>query len=217
MPKNKQEPYTQVDIKKKSNALIIGNGKSRLVFDLHQLQNLFTTYGCNALYRDFMPDYLISHDMGIADEIVENRAHYKTVFYTQHGTKMDNRHSNGEPINFVVQDKYMGDSGTGALRLACKNNHKNIYMIGFDYVNENKYIDNVYAGTRHYQPGPINNGGKFMLTQWESRLRYLCQTYKDINIIRIKGVDYIPLCKESNFTNITIEEFKEIINELQNG
>jgi hypothetical protein len=207
----------QVDIKKKSNALIIGNGRSRLVFDLNQLQQLFTTYGCNALYRDFMPDYLISHDFGIADEIVQNKAHYKTKFYTQHGTKMDNRHSRGEPINFVIQDKWMGDSGTGALRLACNNGHKTIYMIGFDYTTQNKYIDNVYAGSTHYQPGPINNGGQFMLTQWETRLRYLCRTYSNTQIIRVNGNDYIPVCKEQNFKNISIKEFVEKINELQNG
>lgn len=203
----------QVDIRK-NNALIIGNGKSRVVFDLHKLQSLFTTYGCNALYRDFIPDYLIAHDFGIADEILDNRIHYKTKFYTQHGTKMDRRYDMKEPINFVIQDKYMGDSGTGALRLACMNGHKVIYMIGFDYSNDNKYIDNVYAGTRHYQPGPINNGGQFMLTQWESRLRYLCDTFSDRKIVRVNGNGYVPTCKKDNFSNITIEEFKEIINEL---
>lgn len=199
---------------KRNNALVIGNGKSRLNFDLHQLQNIFTTYGCNALYRDFIPDYLISHDMGIADEILDQKAHYKTKFYTQHGTKMDNRHKNGEPINFVIQDKFMGDSGTGALRLACSNGHQQIYMIGFDYQTHNQYIDNVYAGTTHYQPGPINNGGHFMLTQWESRLRHWCKTYPNTKITRVQGIDYKPVCKEPNFTNITIEQFKEIINEL---
>ncbi len=202
---------TQVDIKK-NDAVIIGNGKSRLVFDLHELHALYVTYGCNAIYRDFIPDYLIAHDFGIADEIVENRVHHQTKFYTQHGTKMDNRHSRGEPINFVIQDKYMGDSGTGALRLACLNGHSNIYMIGFDYTTQNKYIDNVYAGTRHYQPGPINNGGEFMLRQWESRLRHFCREFKRINIIRVQGVDYKPVCNECNFTNISIQEFKEIIN-----
>ena len=206
-----------VDIKK-SNALIIGNGKSRLQFDLTILNNIYTTYGCNALYRDFMPDYLISHDMGIADEILDNKVHYQTKFYTQHGTKMDNRHKKNEPINWVIQDKWMGDSGTGALRLACMNGHKVIYMIGFDYATKNKWIDNVYAGTKHYQPGPTINGGQFMLVQWESRLRYMCDTYKDTQIIRINGNGFIPTCKKDNFKNITPEQFKEIYtNELQNG
>lgn len=205
-----------VDIKK-SDALVIGNGKSRLQFDLEHLNTLFTTYGCNALYRDFIPDYLVSHDMGIADEILDQGAHYKTKFYTQHGTKMDHRYTLGEPINFVISDKWMGDSGTGALRLACQNNHNNIYMIGFDYTDNNRYIDNVYAGTKHYQPGPINNGGEFMLRQWETRLRHWCREYNHINIIRVDGNGYKPCCKENNFSNITIEHFKEITNELQDG
>lgn len=200
--------------KRKNDALIIGNGKSRLQFDLHELHKIYTTYGCNALYRDFMPDYLVSHDMGIADEIIDNNVHYKTKFYTQHGTKMDHRLSIGEPINFVISDSFMGDSGTGALRLACSNNHENIYMIGFDYSDNNQYIDNVYAGSKHYQPGPINNGGEFMLRQWESRLRHWSRTYNHINIIRINANGYKPCCKENNFTNISVEKFKEIINEL---
>lgn len=200
----------QVDIRK-NDALVIGNGPSRLQFDLDELHAQLVTYGCNALYRDFMPDFLISHDMGIADEILDKRVHYKTKFYTQHGTKMDRRHSIGEPINFVIQDKWLGDSGTGALRLACMNGHKKIYMIGFDYNNDNKFINNVYAGTPNYQPGPINNGGEFMLQQWESRLRYCCDTYKDTMIIRVNGNGYKPVCKKDNFKNITPEQFKEIL------
>lgn len=201
---------------RKNNALVIGNGLSRKQFDLNILQLYFTTYGCNALYRDFIPNYLIAHDFGIADEILDNKIHYKTKFYTQHGTKMDNRHRLGEPINFVISDKWMGDSGTGALRLAGINNHNIIYMIGFDYSDNNTYIQNVYAGTRHYQPGPINNGGEFMLRQWETRLRHWCREYNHISIIRVNGNGYNPCCKESNFKNITVEQFKEIINELQN-
>ena len=217
MQRSRDVQSMPVDMVKTNNALVIGNGKSRLQFDLNTLSKIFTTYGCNALYRDFIPDYLISHDMGIADEILDQKAHYKTKFYTQHGTKMDNRYKKGEPINFVIQDKYMGDSGTGALRLACMNNHKTIYMIGFDYSDNNTYIQNVYAGTKHYQPGPINNGGEFMLRQWESRLRYCCDTYKDTSIIRVNGNNYKPTCKKDNFTNITVEQFMEKINELQNG
>lgn len=204
---------TLVDIKK-SNALVIGNGKSRLHFDLNQLQQHFTTYGCNALYRDFIPDYLISMDFAMVHEILESKVHYKCKFYTQYDQKAVHRAKLGEPINWAIQDKWIGDSGTGALRLACMNKHSNIYMIGFDYTNDNKYTDNVYAGTKNYIPGPITNGGEFMLRNFESRLRYMCKTFKDSNIIRINANGYKPCCKENNFSNITIEQFKEIINEL---
>ena len=43
-------------------AFIIGNGQSRQGFDLESLRGKGTTYGCNAVYRDFTPDYLVSLD-----------------------------------------------------------------------------------------------------------------------------------------------------------
>ena len=39
------------------NAYIIGNGPSRKGFDLNLLKTSGQIYGCNALYRDFVPDY----------------------------------------------------------------------------------------------------------------------------------------------------------------
>lgn len=204
---------TLVDTKK-SNALVIGNGKSRLNFDLDQLQKHFTTYGCNALYRDFIPDYLISMDFAMVHEILESKVHYKCKFYTQYDQKAVHRANLGEPINWAVQDKWIGDSGSGALRLACMHKHKIVYMIGFDYNENNSYTDNVYAGSKNYQPGPVFNGGNYMLRQWESRLRHHCKTYKDTEIIRVNANGYKPVCKENNFKNISVEQFKEIINEL---
>ena len=48
-------------------AWIIGNGPSRKGIDLEELEG--TTFGCNALYRDFTPDYLVSGDAGVIKEI----------------------------------------------------------------------------------------------------------------------------------------------------
>tara|TARA_Y100001963_G_scaffold156849_1_gene251465 strand:+ start:998 stop:1723 length:726 start_codon:yes stop_codon:yes gene_type:complete len=48
-------------------AWIIGNGPSRKQVDLDELEG--TTFGCNAIYRDFTPDYLISGDAGVIKEI----------------------------------------------------------------------------------------------------------------------------------------------------
>ena len=41
--------------------VVIGNGRSRSVFNLNQL-NGHITYGCNAIYRDYTPTYLICGD-----------------------------------------------------------------------------------------------------------------------------------------------------------
>ena len=47
----------------------IGNGESRKGFDLETLRPHGTIYGCNAIYRDFMPDVLTAVDQGIMHEI----------------------------------------------------------------------------------------------------------------------------------------------------
>ncbi len=204
----------QVDIKR-SDALVIGNGRSRLQFDLHELHKIFTTYGCNALYRDFMPDYLVALDRYMAYEILDNKIDQMTEFYSQNDSTF-NRYKDSK-INYVICDRRLGDSGTSAMRLAAKNKHKKVYMIGFDYTDNNRYTDNVYSGTKHYGVGPITNGGLYMLQQWETRVRGNCKEYKDTMFYRVDGIGYKPTVPYDNFTNITVERFKEITNELQDG
>ena len=56
-------------------AYCIGNGPSRKNFDLTKLSK-GATYGCNALYRDYIPTYLFCIDGEMANEWVQNK--YKT-------------------------------------------------------------------------------------------------------------------------------------------
>ena len=54
-------------------ANIIGNGPSRQGLDLNSLRSPSTTiFGCNALYRDYPSDYLVSGDSTIIKEICES-------------------------------------------------------------------------------------------------------------------------------------------------
>ena len=55
-----------VDLKR---VFIIGNGESRKGFDLANLRQFGTIYGCNAIYREFMPDVITAVDHGIMHEI----------------------------------------------------------------------------------------------------------------------------------------------------
>jgi len=48
---------------------IIGNGTSRKDFDLNRLRGRGIVAGCNHLYKDFEPDYLVSLDVEMTDEI----------------------------------------------------------------------------------------------------------------------------------------------------
>jgi hypothetical protein len=206
-----------VDIEKKNknDAVVIGNGTSRLQFDLDSIHALYTTYGCNALYRDFMPDYLIAMDLGIVEEILDNRIHHKTNFYTQHTNRWDLRKEQGYPINFVRTQKKTVDSGNSAIDLAAVNKHKNIYMIGFDYVGvgkNNELYNNVYAGTRNYANKNSTTIHSNQTHRWLHRIRAIVKQYTDSNFIRINGNDYSLEIKQDNYTEITIEQFKEILN-----
>jgi len=61
-------------------AYIIGNGPSRKGLDLDTLDG--TTFGCNALFRDYAPDYLVSGDSRILKEICgdEYPKEHKCIF-----------------------------------------------------------------------------------------------------------------------------------------
>ena len=50
----------------------IGNGESRKNFNLDLLKPYGKIYGCNALYREYTPDVLVSVDHGIMHEIYQS-------------------------------------------------------------------------------------------------------------------------------------------------
>ena len=66
----------------------IGNGESRKGFDLEKLSPHGTIYGCNAIYRDFMPDVLTAVDHGIMHEIYHAGVAQKIPCYFRDWTKV---------------------------------------------------------------------------------------------------------------------------------
>ena len=66
----------------------IGNGESRKGFDLETLRKHGTIYGCNAIYRDFMPDVLTAVDQGIMHEIYHAGVAQKIPCYFRDWTKV---------------------------------------------------------------------------------------------------------------------------------
>ena len=70
------------------NVFCIGNGESRKGFDLEQLRPYGKIYGCNALYRDFLPDALICVDHGIMHEVYHAGVAQKIPCYFRNWTKL---------------------------------------------------------------------------------------------------------------------------------
>ncbi len=64
-------------------AFVLGNGISRQQIDLNLLKTLGRVYGCNAIYREFEPDVLISTDLPISERIQHEGYSRTHVHYTR--------------------------------------------------------------------------------------------------------------------------------------
>jgi hypothetical protein len=136
----------QVKAVPRGNAYIIGNGPSREGFNLNTLKASGQTYGCNALYRDFVPDYLFMVDSKITKGIVEDRVYEKCICYAP--SLEVNRYPG--KINLIPNNPYWV-SGQQAMWTACVHGHKNIYLIGFDFQEYGRgKLNNIYQDTEFY-------------------------------------------------------------------
>jgi hypothetical protein len=108
----------------KKIAFVLGNGTSRRSIDLNQLKDQGTVYGCNALYREFDPDYLIAVDTKMILEI--NKAGYQHSHSVWTNPNRAYHQMNG--FNFFNPSKGWS-SGPTALWLASTHNTTDIYMI----------------------------------------------------------------------------------------
>ena len=128
-------------------AFIIGNGLSREGFNLESLRGKGTIFGCNALYRDFTPDYLVAIDDGIISEI--NHA-------------IDTGTCEVPQSNFIVPawnecfEETTGNrsnAGMNAMLEAIKMGAKEVYCLGFDFLIDAEIsVANIYDSTPCYGP-----------------------------------------------------------------
>jgi len=130
-------------------AFVIGNGESRRGIDLNKLHERGKTFGCNALYRDFAPDYLGALDTAICEEIIQSGYADTHKFFC-------NIDFPGRKFEKLPASKW-GLTGEAMIRLALQMSAEIIILVGFDFDNLhnrkdflNALINNIYAGTPHY-------------------------------------------------------------------
>ena len=132
----------------RGNAYIIGNGPSRKDFDLNTLKATGQTYGCNALYRDFIPDFIFSVDMKMTIKMREDEVGTKTIHYAP--ALEVNRKQNKGMLHLIPNNPHW-ISGNAAFWTAGVHGHKNIYLIGFDFREYGKEkLNNMYQDTECY-------------------------------------------------------------------
>lgn len=129
-----------------NRAFIIGNGKSREDFDLEQLRPYGTIYGCNALYRDFEPDWLIAIDEAITKEIQDSEFPKNKFIHPVYEEQFE--HPEFNPFT-----RLRSNAGMNAMMEALKHGKRELICLGFDFVINNELsISNLYDGSNAYGP-----------------------------------------------------------------
>lgn len=188
-------------------AFVLGNGRSRLAINCENLKKHGTVYGCNALYRDFLPDHLIAVDVKMVLELVENNVLDRVPVYTN----FNNRFKDIAKLNIFHPSKGWS-SGPTALWLASTHGYDEIYILGFDYqgLENNKRVNNVYAGTPNYkkESDPATFYGNW-LRQTEQVLR----DFSGTKYFRVgPELTFDPNFRVENLVNIDYSMFIERIN-----
>lgn len=138
----------KVKAEPRGNAYCIGNGPSRQGFDLNRLKEHGQTYGCNALYRDFIPDFIFSVDAKMTAQMCLDKVGRKTIHYAP-SLEVNRRHSKGM-IHLIPNNPHW-ISGNQAFWTAGVHGHKNIYLIGYDFREYGKgELNNIYQDTLCY-------------------------------------------------------------------
>jgi hypothetical protein len=189
-------------------AFVLGNGTSRKPIPLQNLKEKGKVYGCNALYRQFDPDYLVAVDTKMIIEI------NKTGWQKKHEvwTNPNKAYMRFKNFNYFNPSKGWS-SGPTALWLASEHAYETIYIMGFDYrgLAEGTKFNNVYADTMNYKR---STDTATFFGNWMRQTQSVIQSNPKINYVRVvSDTCYIPkdFAKYSNLDHINIREFLKII------
>ena len=183
-------------------AFVLGNGVSRQAVDLTQLKTLGTTYGCNAIFREFVPDVLISTDTPISERIQSEGYSQQHVHYTR------------KPLSDSgarrIAQKYFGySSGPVAVGQAALDGAVAIYLVGFDMgPTRNGRFNNCYADTEFYKKSSAN---PTFTGNWVSQLKIIARDFPKVSFFRITGdttAEIRDLLGVANLAHMTMADFQ---------
>ena len=193
-----------------NRAVVVGNSPTRLEFNLQNLKKFsgllgadtLQTYGCNALYRDFTPDFLVAHGNDIVKELAESEYIKDNIVYTNaiHLLEYPNKF-------YLIPYNPYADAGTTAAYIAAFDGHKKIYLLGFDEQDSENYNFNVYAGTNGYDAVD----SEILSDTWITNRIELFNLYDDVDFIWVtpRGRSTVPESHKycTNFRQISHRDF----------
>jgi len=183
---------------------VFGNGRTRLNIDFDEVRPYGLIYACNAVYREYTPDFLVSVDRKMIDEIAKSNYQLKHEVWTYPFVSK----SHYKKFNFI--DPNLGwSSGPTALNLATKNKPNEIYIFGFDFEGLEGKLNNVFADTENYKRNvdPATYYGN-----WHKQTETIIKDNPNLNYIRVSIPNFFkPKWRYDNYSEISYEEFRKLL------
>jgi hypothetical protein len=190
-------------------AVVFGNGISRQKFNPKLLvdrplsaipSKVLRTYGCNAIYRDFIPDFLVTTNKEVLDDIEAKGIFYRTRLFVSRFLN----HWNHNRYYNIPQDPPF-NAGAVAAYLAAFDEHKKVFLLGFDGIDDPAASYNLYEGTPGY-PTQI-----YSEEYWVRSMLEVFTAYPDVDFVRVmpEASYRIPEAWKyaSNFRQINYNQF----------
>jgi hypothetical protein len=86
-------------------------------------------------------------------------------------------------------------TGCAALHLACQNEAKEVYMLGFDLSEYSKPLNNIYKGTDNYLPADSKG---LNTINWENQMKTTFKEFKDVIFYWVDT----QLVKKPDYSNV---------------
>ena len=195
-----------------SRALVVGNGESRLPFDLKGIKDHFSLIGCNAIYRDVEVPYLVCCDQRMVLEAIRKTNPNKTKIYTRRKWLIG---FDDYEIESVPELPYVGElrqdqsqhwnSGPYAVLLACTMKFDEIFLLGFDLYSYDSKVNNVYKDTENYQGSDTRSIDP---QYWIYQISKLFGIYKDKKFIVVNKQDW-KLPVSWNLPNVSFRNIED--------
>ena len=186
-------------------SFVLGNGVSRKDINPADLKAKGSVYGCNAIYREFMPDVLVATDKLIAGRIQEDGVDKQVKFWTRRPLPGSSAHK--------IERRYFGNSsGPVAISRACIDGATHIFLLGFDFGSTDDLFNNVYADTEFYKRSTEK---ATYAGNWIYQIGEIVKAYPQVTFFRVidKSSAEVDL-PYKNIETIMMTEFKLKINKL---
>tara|TARA_A100001011_G_scaffold360498_1_gene407836 strand:- start:729 stop:1346 length:618 start_codon:yes stop_codon:yes gene_type:complete len=193
-----------------SIAFVLGNGESRKGIDINDLKEKGTVFACNAVYRTHRPHFLVAVDPKMLLEIAETDYPVHNKVWSNFNAQYNKHPKILNHVNWF-KPSLGWSSGPTALRMACEQGFKEIYILGFDYQGHNDgkrfKLNNIFGDSRNYKK---RNDEATFYGNWMNQTKRCLQDFKDVQFHRVipdgwfrpKDLDW-----KGNIDHATTEEF----------